>query len=158
MEYNFLFTLTMKNFCVLNLWSTLPVLHATGCKFDSRIFINWNFLSHVSSLRQQGDLTVKLQTTVCGSARIIGYVPLIFIFIPWICVRKHHYKLSPNWAWNLYSNHHYYSCTRNINSYCLLCLHSELAKYTRLKSLTRRPENFWRRINCLPSTGILSSF
>ena len=61
-------------------------------KFDSQILIHWKFLSHVSSLRQQGDLTVKLQTTVCGSGRILGYVPLIFILIPSLCFRKHHYK------------------------------------------------------------------
>ena len=90
--YSFLFTLTMKKCCVLNLWSILPELHVTICKFDIRIFIHWKFLGHVSSLRQQGDLTVKLQTTVCGSGRILGYVPLIFIFIPSLCFGKHHYK------------------------------------------------------------------
>ena len=101
--YSFLFTLTMKKCCALNLWSILSELHVTICKFDIRIFItickfdirifiHWKFLAHVSSLRQQGDLTVKLQTTVCGSGRILGYVPLIFIFIPSLCFGKHHYK------------------------------------------------------------------
>ena len=139
--YNFLFTLTMKNFFVLNLWSSLPVLHVTIFNFDCRIFIHWKFLSHVSSLGQQGDLTVKLQMTVCGSGRIIGIVPLI-------CMNLYHCTINllqkaSLWIRPLIGRE---ICTPIIPTLHVrktsITIATELEKYTRLQSWMTRPEDF----------------
>ena len=139
-------------FLVVN-FTSIAVLHVTICKFDSRIFIHWNFLSHVSSLRQQGDLTVKLLTTVCGSGRILGYVPLIFILIPSLCFRKHHYKSgvhSVPQSSRLFTYMKHQSLLSPLPSLWA-------CKIYQAWKLDEETRKFWGRNNFLPLPRILSS-